>query len=59
MGNAPHLASVRARGERAAEARSADPTRKRFGFKQQLLYAVEKLSGWRPGEFRNFKRIRP
>jgi hypothetical protein len=38
---------------------SADPTRKRFGFKQRLLYAIEKLSGWRPGEFRNFKRIRP
>jgi hypothetical protein len=38
---------------------SADPTRKRFGFKQRLLYVIEKLSGWRPGEFRNFKRIRP
>jgi glycosyltransferase involved in cell wall biosynthesis len=38
---------------------SADPTRKHFGFKQRLLYAIEKLSGWRPGEFRNFKRIRP
>ena len=37
---------------------NADPTRKRFGLKQRLLYAIEKLSGWRPGEFRNFKRIR-
>jgi len=38
---------------------SADPTRKRFGLKQRLLYALERITGWRPGEFRNFIRIKP
>ncbi|MEY3983627.1 MAG: hypothetical protein RL160_1186 [Bacteroidota bacterium] len=38
---------------------NADPTQKRFGFKQRLLYTLERISGWRPGEFRNFIKINP
>ncbi len=36
---------------------SSDPTRKNFGFKNKLLYYLEKLTGWRPGEYRNYRII--
>lgn len=38
---------------------SFDPVkaRKKTSFKNRMLYALEKLSGWRPGEFRNYRLI--
>jgi hypothetical protein len=35
----------------------ADPTRKRLGLKNRFLYFIEKLTGWRPGEFRNYRLL--
>lgn len=35
-----------------------DPTQKNFGLKAGLLHWIEKLSGWRVGEYKNFIRIR-
>lgn len=35
-----------------------DPSEKRFGFKAGLLYWVERYTGWRIGEHRNFKLVR-
>ncbi|MEI7595390.1 MAG: glycosyltransferase family 2 protein [Bacteroidota bacterium] len=34
-----------------------DPTIKRFSFKNRILQAVEKKTGWRIGEYKNFKLI--
>lgn len=34
-----------------------DPSIKKFGFKQKLLYFLEQISGWRPGEYRNYKKV--
>ena len=34
-----------------------DPTVKSFGLKLKLLYGIEKLTGWRLGEYRNYKTI--
>lgn len=35
-----------------------DISRKKFGLKARLLYLVEKWTGWRPGEYRNYRLIR-
>ncbi len=34
-----------------------DPTRKNFSALSSFLYFIEKKSGWRPGEYKNFKKI--
>ena len=34
-----------------------DPTKKSFGLKNKFLYSLEKLTGWRPGEYKNYKKI--
>lgn len=34
-----------------------DPTRKKLSFKNYLLYKIEKLTGWRIGEYKNYKEI--
>jgi hypothetical protein len=34
-----------------------DPTVKSFGLKLKLLFGIEKLTGWRVGEYRNYKTI--
>jgi hypothetical protein len=34
-----------------------DPTRKNFGLKSKLLYILEKATGLRPGEYKNYKKI--
>jgi hypothetical protein len=34
-----------------------DPKMKAFSIKQRLLYVLEKLTGWRVGEYRNYKVI--
>lgn len=34
-----------------------DPTKKNFGLKTKLLHWVEKKSGWRIGEYKNYKII--
>jgi len=34
-----------------------DPTKKNFGFKAKLLHGIEKLIGWRVGEYKNYKTI--
>lgn len=36
---------------------SFDPTKKRLPLKSRLLHAVERGTGWRPGEYRNYKLI--
>jgi hypothetical protein len=32
-----------------------DISRKNMGFKSRLLHGLEKLTGWRVGEYRNYK----
>ena len=34
-----------------------DPTRKNFGIKNRLLHFIEKKTGWRPGEFKDYRII--
>lgn len=34
-----------------------DPTRKKFPIRQRLLYLIEKLTGWRPGEYKNYRLL--
>ncbi len=34
-----------------------DPSVKSFGLKLRLLYGIEKLTGWRVGEYRNYKVV--
>lgn len=36
---------------------SFDPTQKKISFKQKFLHQVEKLTGWRIGEYKNYKII--
>ncbi|MBK9358329.1 MAG: glycosyltransferase family 2 protein [Bacteroidales bacterium] len=36
---------------------SFDPTRKRLPFKSRLLHSIENLTGWRIGEYRNYRVI--
>ncbi len=36
---------------------NADPEAKKMGLKKRFLYELEKLTGWRPGEFRNYKLL--
>lgn len=36
---------------------SLDPGRKKFKLKDRLLYWIEKKTGWRPGEYKNYKLI--
>ncbi|MFM2136067.1 MAG: hypothetical protein RL021_1467, partial [Bacteroidota bacterium] len=35
-----------------------DPTRKRLSFKASLKLYVERLTGWRIGEYRNYRIIK-
>jgi hypothetical protein len=35
-----------------------DPTKKNFDFKTRILYWIEKMSGWRIGEYKNYKLIK-
>jgi glycosyltransferase involved in cell wall biosynthesis len=37
---------------------SFDPTKKKLSTKNRLLHFIEKLTGWRIGEYRNFRMIR-
>lgn len=34
-----------------------DPSKKNFGIKTGFLYFIEKLTGWRPGEHKNYEEI--
>lgn len=34
-----------------------DPTKKRLPFKSRLLHTIESLTGWRAGEYRNYKIV--
>ncbi|MFN4235195.1 MAG: glycosyltransferase family 2 protein [Bacteroidia bacterium] len=36
---------------------SFDPTQKKLSLKNNLLYQIEKLTGWRIGEYKNYKEI--
>lgn len=36
---------------------SFDPTQNKLSFKNYLLYKIEKLTGWRIGEYKNYKKI--
>ncbi|MEI6816168.1 MAG: glycosyltransferase family 2 protein [Bacteroidota bacterium] len=35
-----------------------DPTKKKLSLKNKLLHSIEKATGWKPGEYRNYKIIR-
>ena len=37
---------------------SFDITQKNFGLKNHLLYCLEKYTGWRPGEYKNYIRVK-
>ena len=37
---------------------SFDITQKNFGLKNRLLYWLEKYTGWRPGEYKNYIRVK-
>lgn len=37
---------------------SFDPTQKNFGFKNRFLYFIERVTGWRIGEYRNYREVR-
>ena len=37
---------------------SFDPTQKKLSFKNKLLMAIEKWTGWRIGEYRNYHLIK-
>ena len=37
---------------------SFDITQKNFGLKNRLLYWLEKCTGWRPGEYKNYIRVK-
>ncbi len=34
-----------------------DPTKKKFGFKKAFLYWIEKVTGWRIGEYKNYELV--
>jgi glycosyltransferase involved in cell wall biosynthesis len=36
---------------------SFDPSKKRLPVKSRFLHSIEKLTGWRPGEYKNYKII--
>jgi hypothetical protein len=36
---------------------SFDPTKKKMSFKKKVLHLIEKLTGWRVGEYKNYKSI--
>jgi hypothetical protein len=35
-----------------------DPSRKKLSFKARIKLGIEKLTGWRPGEYRNYRLLR-
>jgi len=35
-----------------------DPTKKKFSLRTRFLYWIEKKTGWRPGEYKNFKIVK-
>ncbi|HOU35171.1 MAG TPA: hypothetical protein PLK96_09535 [Bacteroidales bacterium] len=35
-----------------------DPTQKNFGFKAKILYIIEKIFGWRPFEYKNYRLLK-
>ncbi|MDR1005967.1 MAG: hypothetical protein LBL74_03795 [Bacteroidales bacterium] len=35
-----------------------DPTKKNFGFKAKILHCIERLTGWRIGEYKNYRIIK-
>jgi hypothetical protein len=37
---------------------SFDPTLKKLSIRHRLLHLIEKLTGWRPGEYRNYRILR-
>lgn len=37
---------------------STDPTQKNFGLKNLLLHKLENLTGWRPGEYKNYRIVK-
>jgi hypothetical protein len=37
---------------------SFDPTLKKLTFRHRFLHQVERLTGWRPGEYRNYRMLR-
>ncbi|HPG33576.1 MAG: glycosyltransferase family 2 protein [Lentimicrobiaceae bacterium] len=55
--NASHPAVMQPRIERQNWHFTFDPTTKRLPLKSRILHTIEELSGWRPGEYKNYKII--
>lgn len=53
-----HPAVMQERIDRMDWTFDVDPTKKNFGMKARLLHWIEKRTGWRVGEYKNFIRIR-
>jgi hypothetical protein len=52
-----HPAVMRNRVAAEKEPPGLDPSRRNFSLKGRLLHALEKSTGWRPGEYRNYRLI--
>jgi glycosyltransferase involved in cell wall biosynthesis len=50
-----HPAVMQARIARQNWQFDFDPTKKRFSFRSRIKYMVEKLTGWRVGEYKNYR----
>jgi hypothetical protein len=52
-----HPAVMQRRVAAEKEMPALDPSRKNFSLKGRLLHALEKRTGWRPGEYKNYRLI--
>jgi glycosyltransferase involved in cell wall biosynthesis len=55
--NGTHPMAMQARIERINWNLGFDPSRKKYNLKLWLLYIIEKLTGWRIGEYKNYRKI--
>ena len=55
--NGTHPAVMKDRINRINWEFAFDPTRKNFGWKASLLHSIERWTGWRPFEYRNYRLI--
>jgi hypothetical protein len=53
--NGTHPAVMKERIEKMNWTFSFDPTKKQFSLKTRFLHAIEKMTGWRIGEYRNYR----
>lgn len=56
--NGSHPKVIQARIKHMNWEFTRDPEVKKFGFKKWVLYKIEQISGWRPGEYKNYKVVK-